>query len=188
MVAPTPTTCYRIAGGLLLAGVALLLAACNGTKPSPHNPSIAVSALVEQEVSQSARTILESPEEAHLMALDPSPPQRAGADQTANTMQGYGILGSTTLTGASRTKAVAAVYDSISGTNGIVALCFNPRHGVRCRRGDQTIDVVICFECQSLYIYENDQRTSSVPIGHQGAATLTQLLSDAGIQIAPETK
>lgn len=33
------------------------------------------------------------------------------------------------------------------------AHCFNPRHGISARLGDDTVDLVICFECHETKIY-----------------------------------
>ena len=45
--------------------------------------------------------------------------------------------------------------------NNAVALCFNPRHGIRVRQGDSVLDLVICFECLQVEVFEGEQRAAS---------------------------
>ena len=96
----------------------------------------------------------------------------------------YPILGMMELTGADRATSVNGVYKSITDSNGIVAACFNPRHGLRAQKGTTTVDVIICFECYSLVVNENGERAASIPIMDSAPPVLTKLLNNAGIEVA----
>ena len=45
---------------------------------------------------------------------------------------------------------------------GAPARCFNPRHGVRVKLADRTVDLVICFECWQIYEFDSteEERTN----------------------------
>ncbi|MEM7167699.1 MAG: hypothetical protein AAF581_19765 [Planctomycetota bacterium] len=180
---PRPTHCVLLT---LLLSPLLATTACNGTHPSPHDPAVTISQLVRDQLTATQRATLESPDSMHLAALDPTPVSFDPKRQRGELMHEYEVLGKTELTAGDRTEAVNAVYESISGNTGVVAACFNPRHGLRASKGDSTVEVVICFECLSLVIVENGQRTASIIIGQDGSKALTSLLTTAGIALAKD--
>jgi hypothetical protein len=56
--------------------------------------------------------------------------------------------------------------------------CFIPRHGVRAIRDDIALDLVICFQCASMAVYESSESESVVwaDIGESPQALLNELL------------
>jgi len=85
-----------------------------------------------------------------------------GAELGPDVFHGFRIAGRTPVSAASR-GAVAAVVDRmVRESTGTVARCFEPRHGVSARKGDATVDLVICFECYQMYVYSN--HPSVIPI------------------------
>jgi hypothetical protein len=48
---------------------------------------------------------------------------------------------------------VDLVRRGIETSDGRVAMCFLPRHGVVLRRGEERLDLVICYECLQLRMY-----------------------------------
>jgi hypothetical protein len=65
-------------------------------------------------------------------------------------------------------------------------MCFNPRHGISATRGDQKVDLVICFECRQTRIYFNDRKTSGVTTTKSAQPTFDRSLEKAGIPKEPK--
>ena len=96
-----------------------------------------------------------------LFSIEPIPDYE---HKSTNTFQGYAIVGQLNVHSLStREKLVAALDDGIRGEYksvppGVeVALpdCFNPRHGIRATKGDETIEFLICFECAQIQVSSN---------------------------------
>jgi hypothetical protein len=82
------------------------------------------------ELPRGARTILDEADEFELYSLDPWGREPEG-------FHGWKILGKTAVKdGTSRRSIIDALERGISENHGAVAMCFNPRHGVRAIRGD----------------------------------------------------
>jgi len=90
-----------------------------------------------------------SPEEDIL--LDSGENQRRSAAEPK--FQGYRILGQITLTSPeSRGMVIDTIRDAVRDWDGAIALCFEPRHGVRATDASGAYDFLICFECQQIYV------------------------------------
>lgn len=87
---------------------------------------------------------------------------------------------------ATRAKVLSELNKSITASDGTVSKCFWPRHALKVtRRGQKTIEYVICFECLQLKSYENNQ-SETTPITKSAEAYFDKLLSDAGVKLAPK--
>lgn len=68
----------------------------------------------------------------------------------------YTVLGKTRIVdSAIKARLIRALYGGIDEGGSAGIICFNPRHGIRVVRGEQTVDLLICFECQKIYAYTN---------------------------------
>jgi hypothetical protein len=66
----------------------------------------------------------------------------------------FPILGRTEITSAGeKTDLLKSFAKGILESDGSVASCFNPRHGIRIITGTTTNDFVICFECLGVHAY-----------------------------------
>lgn len=64
-------------------------------------------------------------------------------------------------------------------------MCFNPRHGIRAKKTDQVLDLVICFECEKLYAYKSDGiEHDTVQLKRSAQPILDDVLKEAGIPLA----
>jgi len=139
---------------LLLAALIAGLAACSNNSDSAggfDRPS---------SVSAQVADLTEGPGHVLIYALDPMPvmARREIQDLPADKVfHGHQILASAELPGTEdRRELVALLWKAISVDRGIPVDCFNPRHGIRVRRGDQGYDWVICFECFSTLVYDQE--------------------------------
>jgi hypothetical protein len=107
----------------------------------------------EREIGAEERAVLAAPDELELFALAPSP---STADQPLapgeDSFRGYRVTGRAAAEGEEMAELVGLVRRGINA-GGQGAACFLPRHGLRARRGDATVDLVVCFECQKAKVY-----------------------------------
>ena len=112
-----------------------------------------------------ARRVLEESDKLTLLSINPSG-YYEGISRSRG-FQGYTVLGQTTIQSKDERKAlIASFYDGLVSVPGkgnfkqIGMGCFNPRHGIRAERGGKTVDLVICFGCFGLKVYENGKLAS----------------------------
>src|SRR5260370_19322366 len=66
----------------------------------------------------------------------------------------YPVLGGVRITSPKqRSELLAALYKGVMGSDGSVASCSNPRHGLKATAGTNWIELVICFECSYMMGY-----------------------------------
>ena len=77
----------------------------------------------------------------HGSSLPPGP-------AAGETFHGDPVLGKVVIEDAKRREAlIAALNRGLAASDGTMAKCFWPRHGLRAERNGTTVDYVICFEC-----------------------------------------
>jgi hypothetical protein len=141
---------------------------------------------------------LNTPDEVELLSLDPNCPtvslQPGAGPNTANRnarpdeaeFHGFKVLGRMKLLEVrARSKVVGALCKGILDSDGSVALCFNPRHALRARSGERTIGLVICYECNVIRSYIDDQEQTQLSTTRSGQSILDGYLKDAGVPLAP---
>lgn len=98
---------------------------------------------------------LEGAARVELYALRPEPAQFEPAGDGTRRFHGYEVLGDAALTDPGlATQLAQLISRGLAESDGSAALCFNPRHGVRVVREGRTLDLVICYECKQIYVYD----------------------------------
>jgi hypothetical protein len=106
---------------------------------------------------------LDKAERIEVFALDPNRIPPGSTTRGGHAIQGYRVTGRATLTDAgARKDLVAALRKSVADSDGSIARCFNPRHGLRVGEGDGAVELVICFECLHLYAFVGGTRLDDV--------------------------
>jgi hypothetical protein len=78
--------------------------------------------------------------------------------QDLEEFHGYGVLGQAPLRDqASRNELIATIERGIEASSGMVAACFNPRHGLSVTVNGSTWDLLICYECLSMQVYRDGE-------------------------------
>ena len=128
----------------------LIVAGCSTQESSPVElPEIG------EELPAATREVLENADRFEILALHPEP-RSAGELTDEQKLGNYEILGQAELTARDDQREVLSlVYQGIRDSRGMVAACFNPRHGVRATRGDDVVEMVICYECLSMQVAHN---------------------------------
>jgi hypothetical protein len=117
-----------------------------------------------------------------LLALHPYPHERTEPLTPAADFHGYEILGRADATDAAERDALLAlVRRGIAASDGSVAACFNPRHGLSFTKDGHVTDLVICFECLSLTIYVDGARADSRLTAATFAADVTAHFAAHGL-------
>ena len=158
--------CGRVFPFLLVAGVI----GCGRSTPVTSAPALPI------------------PDELTLYAIDGLVNEPTSFVSDATHFRGYAILGKVEITNPNaRQEIMKAVEDGMRESDGTVASCFWPRHGVHVVTNGKAIDYVICYECLQAYIFAEDGDTSKPTTAtHQGV--LTAPLTAAGIKLAPSLK
>ena len=129
---------------------------------------------------------LPTPDELTIYAIDGlvnEPTEFVTDDQL---FRGYKVLGKTEISDpAARQQIVKAISDGISESDGTVASCFWPRHGVHVVTDGKAVDYVICYECLQVYVFSPGAGRHMQPTTDKHQAVLTDRLTAAGIQLAP---
>lgn len=63
----------------------------------------------------------------------------------------------------------------------MIAMCFNPRHGIRVIRDGKTVDLLICFECRGMRIYGSSE--AFLNLGPGDDSEFNRVLKAAGVKL-----
>ena len=129
-----------------------------------------------------------APDELTLYAIDGLVNEPESFVTDAKHFRGYEVLGKLEITDPeSRREIMAAVLAGIGESDGTVASCFWPRHGVHVVTDGKAVDYVICYECLQAYVFSEAGNTGEATTNtHQ--AVLSDRLTAAGIKLAPGMK
>ena len=105
---------------------------------------LAVSPLRRNEIPSPAKSILENADRLELLSLEP----HYRSDNSAGHFYGYPVRRTVVVTSPETREALVSAFErAVEENDGMVAACFNPRHGLRASKGTKHEDFVICFEC-----------------------------------------
>ena len=133
---------------------------------------------VAQEEKKKERTfppgyadLLAKADQIELLSLDPRSPK-----DDEEGLYGYVVLGRTTLKDDDRKTAVEAVRRTYrEGDPKVYFFCYEPRHCLRAKRGDRTVDFMICFACYRMRVHEAGREVKSYAIGGESKDTQAPL-------------
>ena len=145
-------------------------------------PVIATLALLgcgsapENRLPAEARVMLERATRIEILALDPVPAQMR-SPPPAETWHDFGVLGRATLSDAAECAELAQlILRGIRESDGTVAACFDPRHGLRVEEQGKVLELLICYECLSMQVFEG-----SIAPGGKPAWLLTSSTPEPGV-------
>jgi hypothetical protein len=110
-----------------------------------------------------AAEALRSASEAEIYSLEP---YDSAVDEEADSsrLHGYLVLGKTALDPVSSRAAVAEFETAVANWNGLVAACFDPRHGLRTKSNGHTFDFLLCYDCNGLAVYRDGTLLTSIGV------------------------
>ena len=129
----------------------LVLTAC-GTEPrrtSALSYAGRDGALVKGLLPGDARDILEHADQFEILSLRPRGTwiENDTTQYLPGLFHGHRILGRAAVPPERRRRLVEALYAGVNESPSLGAGCWEPRHGIRARRGDRTVELQICFKC-----------------------------------------
>ncbi len=160
-----------------LGGAALLLLGSCSTESGPEGP-------VPLLIQEPARSIAANADTWMLLALDPSFPEEGTDPDTL--FHGHAILGAVNVSDADAIRRLSeALNQGIEANDGMVAGCFNPRHGISVATDEGSVDLSICFECLQIYVYgPGGERVETVLTMSEPSSVFNGIYRDAGLTIA----
>ena len=154
--------------------------------PSRYSVSIALFAIVipsfgcggGQRLPADVTGILEKADEIELYSLNPDKRTK----KATGGLRGWIVLGQTTLSGDEKKAILEALHKGIADSDGSVAACFNPRHGIKATHDGKTVELVICYECSSISGW-NDGTRFSVLTADGPAKEFNRVLEAKGVAL-----
>lgn len=168
--------CYRLRTLLILLAIGPPVLAAIGCESRPVQPIIRPQALPSD-----VRKILDAAERFILLSIEGE--GEGKPDSTESSFHGFDILGKAEINDdREREQLLGALYRGIAESDGRPAVCFAPRHGISATLGDETVDLVICFECFQILVYEKQQH--HVCITDSPSDAFSAALKRAGLPLA----
>jgi hypothetical protein len=127
-----------------------------------------------------AKTILERAESYELLSLY----QKDMPKEEDGRYFGWRVLGKTVVNDPeTREQIRAALYKDVSTAEG--HNCFWPRHAIHAEHDGHSVDIVICFQCEWVYIYFDGQTAEKQRLGttKTGQSLFDAVLQAAGIPL-----
>jgi hypothetical protein len=123
----------------------------------------------EKKLPPRIENALQKATEVEVFALDPD------ATPGKDPFHGWQVRDRGTLKEGDVKKLVQAIQRGVSESDGVTRLCFVPRHGIRIKRNETTIDLVLCFQCLQGKIYLDDKPAGDFSISDGPLAVLNVL-------------
>ncbi len=175
-------TWVLVAASIALAAVHLVL--CYGVMLA----GVAISGgFTPRRLPPEVRTMLTESERGEVLSLWPRAATKREKPSlpVVGEFRGYPLLGRVAVENPlTHQQLVKAVLASIDGSDGSKALCFMPRHAIRIKRGADELDLLICYQCRYITLHRGSEQWE-VGVSEGSKAFLNQLLTDAGIPLAP---
>lgn len=146
---------------------------------------------VEDKLPTSVIRTLRFPDSLEILALDPTSSKERGTVLPAERdFHGYAILGHAPLNDeATRSELVELVLRGVQESDGRVAACFNPRHGIRAVKDGKVLDMLICYECLQIELHcaalEEEKGRLGVLTSSSVEPEVSRLFEAAGLELAP---
>jgi hypothetical protein len=155
----------------LCFALAVVAAGCASIPPAADN----------NRMPADVQTVLDRCDEIELYSLDPA--RNLDTEKPKDEFHGWKVLGKTTLKTGDRKAVLAALNKGIKDSDGTVAACFNPRHGIKATHDGRTVELVICFECLSMQVNYGDGKTVSLTTTSTPQRAFDEALTDAKVPL-----
>ena len=134
----------------------------------------------ENKIPDDLKTMLEKADKFELLSLNPEHLKEKPADG----FHGWAVLGRTTVKDADVRKTLLEAFEKgVKENEGIVARCFNPRHGIRVTHDGKTADFVICFECYQVKAFVGDRDAKDFLVTGSPQPAFDKVLTDAKVPL-----
>jgi hypothetical protein len=99
----------------------------------------------------------------------------------------YPVLGRVEITDPNLRRRIMASVKQDIRRGAVQNKCFEPRHVLRVKKGNSTVDIVICFKCHNYAMSRDGGPLDGITpsIGERSQQLLNSILKDAGVPLAP---
>ena len=133
----------------------------------------------ENKLPKDVLFTLKNSENFEVLSLNPR-----RVEKVKDEFHGYQVLGKIVVNIDTRNKLIKELQKGMAGAHTIAA-CFEPRHGIRATQKGKTIDLVICFECLQIYLYNgSSDSVKEFLVTDLPQSVFDKVLKDAGISKA----
>ncbi len=140
---------------------------------------MALAKAEKNEVPPEVVKALHAPDKVTLYSLEPWE-QPTDKDEK---LHGFKILGQSELDAKQTVIAVREFETAVSGWDGAIAMCFDPRQALRVSANKHTYDLLLCYACHQLYIYRDGESMAQLG-AHGSSKILKDLLTEVGLPIS----
>ena len=141
--------------------------------------TLSLAAVGDNKLPEEVAKALRSPEKVILYSLEPVE-QPSAKDETFHRFK---VLGQVELDREQAAVAGGEFQRAVDAWDQVLAACFEPRQGLRITAGGRTYDLLLCYSCHQLYVYEGDNLLAG--IGATGSPDiLNALLTAAKIKLS----
>ena len=137
---------------------------------------------------QGSMEILRNSQKIILFSVTPYQNYDSKIGDSKPAFHGHEVLGQTTIVGAgAKTSLLSSLYDGLVPyhSKALMYGCFSPRHGVRATHNGKTVDLLICFSCHQMHVYQNNaSEFSNTFISDAPEPTFNRILTAAHIPIS----
>jgi hypothetical protein len=99
---------------------------------------------------------------AILFSLDPM--DRSLPEDKSSSLDGFKILGQTTLDSAQVRLAAGAFRKAAEDWDKVSANCFDPRHALMINFQGHMYDFLLCYQCHSMEVFKDDKSFTSIGV------------------------
>jgi hypothetical protein len=135
-------------------------------------------------LSKATRAILDQSEKLILISIEPDLLNREAKTRTKESFHNRAVLGQTEIRdGKRKSELLSALYGGVYEYRGRLYGCFAPRHGIIAVAGTNHVELVICFECQSIQEFVNSNESRCL-ISDSPRELFNRTLTEAGVPLA----
>jgi len=136
--------------------------------------------------SRNPLAVLDDPDQLILYSIRGDAYRYTRNVKSAEDFHGFPVLGKMEIREAEKRGVIAAALkQGIASASGDVIACFWPRHGLRVVSNSRTVDYLICFECEWVYIFEESSERR-IHVNNNSQAVFDQSLREVGLTLAKD--
>lgn len=143
-----------------------------------------VSPGCSDSMPEEAKQALQNAESFEFYSLHPD---RLKEETDNETFHNWKVLGKTTIEAEeTRNTLINAMVKGVNASDGSVAGCFNPRHGIRVKHKGKTHDFVVCFECLQIQWFVDSEKQNGFLTTESPQRTFDKILKEADVPLPPK--
>jgi hypothetical protein len=164
-----------------LWAIAVVLTTITGCGNSNRLSEIDTSAV---RLPESLESVLNTAYTVELLSISPVEPWQRDEIPPDN-LYGWEVLGRAQLDEESASKIVHGLKAGIATAPDHVASCFWPRHGLRFSADKHTVDLLICFECLQIKVFDDGEEVDSLGTSEVPLKLFDQVVRENNLRMPP---